>query len=229
MGAACHCGADGGDGRDARSCAPSGGRRGAARLLAFAGGLSVPPVGPTLRTLLPGLVGRERLDTAFALESLEVELAFVLGPLLAAGLAAAISPELGYLTGVALLSAGPSGWPPTRRRVTGARRGRARAAARARCRCPGCGSCSSRSRCRAVSLGVLEIGIPAFAEENGTRDDSGWLFALWGAGSLTGGLWYAHVSGARPPTCASSRSPRRWRWASRRSRWPGRCPCSPPA
>src|SRR5215210_6785982 len=42
----------------------------------------------------------------------------------------------------------------------------------------------------AISLGALEIGIPAFAEQEGTRSDAGWLFALWGAGSLAGGLFY---------------------------------------
>jgi predicted MFS family arabinose efflux permease len=42
----------------------------------------------------------------------------------------------------------------------------------------------------AVSLGVLEIGITAFAEREASRSDSGWLFALWGLGSLAGGLWY---------------------------------------
>jgi MFS family permease len=42
----------------------------------------------------------------------------------------------------------------------------------------------------AVGLGVLEIGIAAFAEEHATRDDAGWLFALWSVGSLAGGLWY---------------------------------------
>ena len=53
----------------------------------------------------------------------------------------------------------------------------------------------------AVALGVLEICIPAFAEEYGSRSDSGWLFALWALGSLMGGLWY----GAR-----------RWRSGTRR-------------
>ena len=160
--------------------------------LAFATGLSVPPVGPTLRALLPGLVGRERLDTAFALDALQVELAFVLGPLLAAALAAAISPEFGYLTGVVLQAAGALGGrrqPRVAALAPGRRTSRA-AAAPARSRCRGCACCSCRSRSSAVSLGVLEIGIPAFAEEHGTRDDSGWLFALWGAGSLAGGLWY---------------------------------------
>ncbi|MDQ5832007.1 MAG: MFS transporter, partial [Actinomycetota bacterium] len=41
-----------------------------------------------------------------------------------------------------------------------------------------------------VSLGALEIAIPAFAEQEGSRGDAGWLFALWALGSLVGGLWY---------------------------------------
>jgi predicted MFS family arabinose efflux permease len=52
-----------------------------------------------------------------------------------------------------------------------------------------------------VSIGALEIGVPAFAEREGSRDDAGWLFAVWAAGSLAGGLWY----GARD-----------WRLSSRR-------------
>ena len=51
----------------------------------------------------------------------------------------------------------------------------------------------------AVSLGVLEIGIPAFAEQHATRDDAGWLFALWSLGSLAGGLWYGAREWRLPP------------------------------
>ena len=47
---------------------------------------------------------------------------------------------------------------------------------------------------------MLEIAIAAFAEEHATRDDAGWLFALWSVGSLAGGLWYGGArSGAWPP------------------------------
>jgi MFS family permease len=46
-------------------------------LLALAAGLTVPPVSPSLRTLLPGLVGRERLDTAFAFDALQLECVFI--------------------------------------------------------------------------------------------------------------------------------------------------------
>ena len=73
-------------------------------VLAFVAGLCVPPVSPSLRSLLPGLVGRDRLDTAFALDALLLELVFIAGPLLAAGIATAISPQVGV---------------PDRRRVPG--------------------------------------------------------------------------------------------------------------
>jgi predicted MFS family arabinose efflux permease len=162
-----------------------------AAVLAFAGGLCVPPVGPTLRTLLPGLVGRERLDTAFALDALQVELSFMLGPLLAAALAAAISPQFGYVTGIVLQAAGAltvAANPASRRwRPEPHEPGSRRAGALS---LPALRILLVPLTLSAVSLGVLEIGIAAFAERHGTRDDSGWLFALWGAGSLTGGLWY---------------------------------------
>ncbi|MET0510144.1 MAG: MFS transporter [Thermoleophilaceae bacterium] len=60
--------------------------------LAVVGGASTPPVSPAMRTLWPGLVGRERLDTAFAFDALQLEVFFITGPLLAAGIAAWISP-----------------------------------------------------------------------------------------------------------------------------------------
>ena len=77
--------------------------------LAFVAGLCVPPVSPSLRSLLPSLVGRERLDTAFALDALLLELVFIAGPLLAAAIATAISPEVAFLTGVTFQVAGGLG------------------------------------------------------------------------------------------------------------------------
>jgi MFS family permease len=160
-------------------------------ILAFLTGLIVPPVSPSLRALLPGLVGRERLDTAFALDALLLELAFIFGPLLAAGIATAISPEVAFLTGVALQAAGGLGvaasphsraWRPEPREP-GVRRKGALAGA-------GIRVLVLTLALTAVGLGVLEIAIAAFAEEHATRDDAGWLFALWSAGSLAGGLWY---------------------------------------
>ena len=64
---------------------------------------------PRCATLLPGLVGRERLDTAFAFDALQLELVFISGPLLAAGIATLISPEVAVLTAVAMQTAGALG------------------------------------------------------------------------------------------------------------------------
>ena len=169
-------------------------------ILAFLMGLIVPPVSPSLRALLPTIVGRERLDTAFALDALLLELVFITGPLLAAGLATAISPEVAFLTGVAFQAAGGLGvaasphsraWRPEPREP-GARRKGALTTAGIRVLVLTLGL-------TAVSLGVLEITIAAFAEEHATRDDAGWLFTLWSVGSLAGGLWYGAREWRAPP------------------------------
>jgi MFS family permease len=160
-------------------------------VLAFLEGLSAPPLSPSMRTLFPDVVGKERVDTAFAFDALQLELVFILGPLLAGALAAGISPEVGFLTAVALQAAGAlilASSPASRRwRPPPSEAGERRVGALA---LPGVRVLVVSITAAAVSLGVLEIGIAAFAERHATRDDAGWLFALWGLGSLTGGLWY---------------------------------------
>jgi Major Facilitator Superfamily len=115
-------------------------------LLAVVGGGSTPPVSPAMRTLWPELVGRERVDSAFALDALQLELFFIAGPLLAAGLATLISPEVAFLSGVTMQAPVPS---PSRPRAPHGSGGRCRCvtgAAQPPCRRPACGRCSRRSR-----------------------------------------------------------------------------------
>ena len=171
-------------------------------------GLVVPPVSPSLRALLPGLVGPGAARHRVRARRPPARAGVHLGPLLAAGIATAISPEVGV---------------PDRRRPAGGGRARRRGlpalagaggrrhASRARGRKGALTHLGHpRAACSplaltAVSLGVLEIAIPAFAEEHATRDDAGWLFALWSLGSLAGGLWYgARRMAAARRTCASS-------------------------
>ena len=138
-------------------------------------------------------MGRERIDTAFAFDALQLEIVFISGPLLAAGIATLLSPAVAVLTAAAMQTAGrarrgrrrPSSrrWQPAQREpgdLEGGRPRRARA----------CALWCAALMITAVSLGVLEICIPAFAEQLRSRSDSGWLFALWALGSLIGGLWY---------------------------------------
>jgi MFS family permease len=171
-----------------------------ATVLAFVAGASVPPLSASLRTLIPSLVGKDRVDTAFALDALMLELVFIVGPLLAAVLAAAISPEVGYLTAVALQALGalwlasrPESrrWRPTEREPGVAHTGALST--------PGIRTMVVSLGMTAVALGVLEITVAAFAEEHATRSDAGWLFALWSVGSLAGGLWYGGRHWNWPP------------------------------
>jgi MFS family permease len=159
-------------------------------MIALVGGASTPPVSSSMRTLWPDLVGRERLDTAFAFDALQLEIFFITGPLIVVGIAAAASPQAAFLSGAAMLAAGaiafaatPASrrWRPTR--GDGPAPGGALAA-------PGMRTLVAAFVLGGVSLGALEIAIPAFAEQEGSRGDSGWLFALWALGSLAGGLWY---------------------------------------
>jgi MFS family permease len=157
--------------------------------LALVAGGSTPPVSPSMRTLWPVLAGRERLDTAFAFDALQLELFFIAGPLLAAAIAAWLSPEVAYLTGATMQAAGALAFaaaPASRRWRPSAEREQGRGALGV----PGIRILVAAMSAAAVSLGVLEIGITAFAEREASRADSGWLFALWGVGSLAGGLWY---------------------------------------
>jgi MFS family permease len=158
--------------------------------LAILAGGATPPVSPCMRALWPRLVERDRLDTAFAFDALQLEVFFILGPLIAAGLATWISPEVAFPTGVAMQAAGAlwfaaasasRRWRPEREPA-----GRRRSALAS----PGLRTLVGALALVALSLGILEIGIAAFAEEESSRSDSGWLFALWGLGSLAGGLWY---------------------------------------
>jgi MFS family permease len=158
--------------------------------LALVAGGSTPPLSPSMRTLWPELVGRERLDTAFAFDALQLEVFFIVGPLLAAALATWSSPELAFLTGVTMQSVGALAFaaaPASRRwrpvRSSGERHAGALSV-------PGMRVLIAALAIGAVALGVLEIGIAAFAEHEASRSDAGWLFALWGVGSLAGGLWY---------------------------------------
>jgi MFS family permease len=171
-----------------------------ATVLAFLAGASVPPLSASLRTLIPSLVGQERVDTAFALDALMLEMVFIVGPLLAATLAAAISPEVGYLTAVALQAIGAlwlAARPESRRwRPAPRAPGVAHTGALAT---PGIRTMVVSLGLTAVALGVLEIAVAAFAEEHATRDDAGWLFALWSVGSFAGGLWYGGHRWRWPP------------------------------
>jgi MFS family permease len=157
-------------------------------LSAFAGGFA-PPVAPAVRAVLRDVFhDAALLDSAYALDSVLQEVAWISGPLVVAIAIAATSPSgavilLGalYVVGTVLFVRSPL-----------ARRAERRAPGR---RTPALASPQLRMLLAPVTLtgigfGAIEVGLPALALHTGSRPASGLLLAIWSLGSLAGGLWY---------------------------------------
>jgi MFS family permease len=158
--------------------------------LAVLQGATVPPISARMRSLWRELVPGDRVESAFALDAIVLELIFVVGPLLAAGLAAGLSPAVGLVLCAVLYSSAALGFAtsPTARRIGPVEHvERTRAGALAS---PGIRTLVAAGTVTAISFGALEVGLPAFAEQEGSREAAGLLITVWSLGSLAGGLWY---------------------------------------
>ena len=163
---------------------------------AVVAGLTVPPVGAVMRALWGELASGPALTSAYSLESVVVELCFVLGPLLVAGLTAVSGPSLPVLASAALSGTG-SLWLAGVPRLREVRPHEGRPVRRA----GPLVSAAVRSLLLTVlwigaGFGAIEVAVPAFAEQHGSRPGTGGvLLAVWSFGSILGGLAY----GARQP------------------------------
>jgi MFS family permease len=160
-----------------------------------AAGATVPPLGPVMRALWADALRGPALATAYSLESVVVELCFVLGPLLVASLTLLLDPAAPVLASGALAGVGGL-WLSVTSRVGEVRPHDVRHGSRF-------GPLSSPA-VRALLLtvagvgatfGAVEVAVPAFVEEQGARASSaGVLLAVWSAGSIVGGLVYGGLS-----------------------------------
>lgn len=159
-------------------------------------GATLPPLGACMRALWPSLLTTQGLrDTAFALEAWLQELFFIFGPLIAAAVAVLVSPSAAVLTAAAFAAVGTIWFAltPAVRAVERAPRPPSRAGA--------LGSAAVRTVMLStflmgVAFGIVEVGMPAFGEEHGSRAQGGFALSCFALGSLIGGLWV----GTRPPT-----------------------------
>jgi MFS family permease len=170
-------------------------------VLAGIGGATVPPIGACMRALWSSMLGRgARLQTALAFEATVQEAAFITGPLLVVSLIAVASPAVAMLAiaadvlvGTCLFAITPASrsWRPRARDRdwAGALRG------------PGLRTTLVVIALMAAAFGMVEVAVPAVAEQLGSRTLSGLFLSLWSGGSMLGGL----VAGA----LASGRSAER--------------------
>jgi MFS family permease len=161
-----------------------------ASLIALAAvlGLTVPPVGACLRTLLPGLVGKGDVDAAYATEATAVELTFVAGPPLVLLAGAAWSTGAALAAAAALLVAATVAFA-----AHPASRTWRPAPVSSRPRGGSLHSGGMRTLVLAlvavgVAFGAVEVSVAAAAEALGRTAAAGPLLGVWGAGSLIGGV-----------------------------------------
>lgn len=153
-------------------------------------GATVPPLSASLRTLWPRLARDEHeLSTAYALESVSVELFFILGPAACGVLVALSSPAAATFVAIGLTLAGTALFataePSRRWRAQRAERPRAGALAS-----PGMRALVLAIVPEGVAFGILGVAVPAFAVHHGHPAAAGWLLAAQALGSAAGGLWY---------------------------------------
>jgi len=169
--------------------------------LALVTGMTMPPLGSTLRALWMALIEPERRHAAFALDSAALEMLYILGPVLVAGGIGAWSTRvaLGFsaaciATGVAIYVTRPAirAWVPHGR--TSGLLGPLTA--------PAVRVLLAVLVLLGIGFGSVEVGVASVATHAGHRGWSGWLLGAWGLGSMLGALWIARRPAPADPAGA---------------------------
>lgn len=153
-------------------------------------GFAIPPLGTSIRTLWSELVPDHALrQAAFALDAVTVEVAFIVGPLLAALVIGVVSPAAGVLTNVALSILGSALFAASRasRNWRGQPHG---LGLMGPLRSGGVLTLMAVGLGLGVAVGAVELGMTAVAADDGVRELGGALLATQAGGSLIGGLVY---------------------------------------
>jgi MFS family permease len=164
-------------------------------------GFAIPPTSSVLRSMWPNLL-RERqelIPAAYALDSVLIELIFVLGPLLTAAIATVLSPPAALIVSAASVIAGTltfTALPPSR--ALRPDRNRPRSGLAGALASPGVRTLVLTSLPAGIGIGICEVTLPAFSDEMGAAATAGVLLALWSIGSACGGLFYGALP-HRPP------------------------------
>jgi len=168
----------------------------------FLAGFAIPPTSSVLRSMWPSLLRADPalLQPAYALDSVLIELIFILGPLLTAVLAAAFSPASALIVSAVSVVVGTT-WFTAQRpsREIEPDREASRAAGRfGALSSPGVRSLILTSLPAGIAIGMCEVALPAFSDAEGAAELAGLLLATWSLGSAVGGLVYGALP-RRPP------------------------------
>jgi len=173
-------------------------------VLACVIGMASPPLSAGVRTLLPLVVtDSSALNTAYTIEATALELTFIAGPPLALGLAAGISSRTPLLVGAIVLlttTALFAAQPAARRRRIHADPP------------PGRAGTLHHPAVRALILILSAVGVVFGAVDVAVADAAsslhdiaatGPLLAVWGVGSLLGGILCARIGAVNRPSAVT--------------------------
>lgn len=168
-------------------------------------GASMPSIGSMVRARWSTLVDGDsrRLHTAFALESVNDELIFVIGPALVTVLATQFIPASGIgaagllcIAGTLLFAAQRRSEPVPRLKpaapaaVPGSQPTRARRIARPQLPAAGLATLAPAFLLIGAMFSAIDLSTVAFAAELGHRPMAGLILGTYALGSAVGGLWY---------------------------------------
>lgn len=156
-------------------------------------GVTMPVAGPMVRTRWTTVfAGSDQLRTAYAFESVTVEVVYILGPVLVTALAVGVTPIAGLIlvlacaVGGTLALAAQRSTQPTPVPVASGPRARVLSG-------PLLVLCLAQVGVGVV-YGSIEIVTVAFATAEGHRGATGLLLALWCVGSILSGLVFGAVA-----------------------------------
>ncbi|NES15147.1 MULTISPECIES: MFS transporter [Micromonospora] len=168
---------------------------------AFLAGLLALPVFSVVRQSVAALVPADRRRPAYALDSMSVELSFMVGPALAVALATAASPRLTmWALGVGIVASGVCFWlldPPTRSADEPA--GPHRKIPRREWLTPRLLAVLAISLAATLVLGGTDVAVVAVLRAGGEVGWTGAVLTAWAVASLLGGFAYGAVTRSLSP------------------------------
>ena len=175
---------------------PAAAPLGALVVLAAVIGFATPPVGPCMRSLLPGMVsGEEAQRGAYAIDSAAVELTWVSGPPLVLLAGTLLSTGAALVVAGAVLTVSTLLFATTKASRAWRPEPKAGDAATGALRSPGVRTLALALGSAGLLFGATEVAVTAAADALGGTAAAGPLLGLWGVGSLIGGIVVARAGG----------------------------------
>ncbi|MDG4779453.1 MFS transporter [Micromonospora sp. WMMD961] len=163
---------------------------------AFVAGSLALPIFSVVRQSIAALVPEHQRRPAYALDSMSVELSFMIGPALAVALVTAISAQTTmYLVGGGIVAAGIGLWlvnPPIRE-ATAEPSGPPQRVPRREWLTPRLLAVLALSAAATLVLGGTDVAVVAVLRASGEVGWTGAVLAIWAVASLAGGFAYGAV------------------------------------